>query len=297
MTALTWPASLKPRDTSADYIARSVSGGPGFDGTETVVSRDAGVWRIRLSAIQIRTASQVRDFRGLVLGLDGRSGTVIVPICEAGRSPRTARVAGSPIGTSIVNPPFFRRWPKLAGSPYEFSGETGITGTALIVSADSFDFAYTGTVPTVGQFVTLQGVQREIVSVTASGAGHVRVTFGRLLSLSAPVSGAVVAKVNAMAAIRATQIAITVTTGIPPVAGQYFSLGGSHLHGISSVVSVVGTVATIKIRPPLRAAVAVNDPVEFDNPVCECRLTSDDQALLLSLNKFASPSLEFMEAR
>lgn len=289
--ALAWPTSLKPRDTSTDYIARSVSGGAGFDGTEQVVSRDAGVWRIRLSAIQVRTADQVRAFRALILGLDGRANTVLVPICEAGRIPRTSNLAADPTGAPVVDPPFFRRWPKLAGTQFEFTAEAGITGTASGRAAGAVDFAYTGEVPAIGQYVTLQSVRREIISVAANGVGHVLLGISPALPSSSPRG-----LVASVAAERATQIVVQVVTGVPPAAGQYFSLG-NHLHGIVSIAVTSGANVTLNIRPPLRASIAVNDGVEFDYPVCECRLTADDQSLALSLNKFAGPSLEFMEAR
>lgn len=65
--------------------------------------------------------------------------------------------------------------------------------------------------------------------------------------------------------------------------GEDFSLNhptkGFRLYRVSKVVSTVGAIQTIEIRPPLREAVATNLSAEFDFPACVMRLSNPDDVL------------------
>ena len=79
--------------------------------------------------------------------------------------------------------------------------------------------------------------------------------------------------VAAAAAARATTIVVQ-TAGDPlPVAGEFIGLG-DRAHMVTAVFS--GTPGagqtTLNIRPPLRGAVAIGDPVETVDPVCRMQL-------------------------
>lgn len=103
------------------------------------------------------------------------------------------------------------------------------------------------------------------------------------------------ATVSGAAALRAVQIAINMATLDRPVAGQRFSIG-ERLYEIASIVSQVGSVATVRIRPPLRVALAGGEAVEFRRPVCKMRLAGDNEMHVdLDLNRFASASVSFVE--
>lgn len=79
---------------------------------------------------------------------------------------------------------------------------------------------------------------------------------------------------------------------------MYFSLG-NRLHSIKSIVSIAGSVSTVKIWPLLRSDIAAGTSVNFTSPVCEMRFQTDDQGqdILSALDqfRFASGTLAFEE--
>lgn len=58
--------------------------------------------------------------------------------------------------------------------------------------------------------------------------------------------------------------------------GYHFAVGDGRLHLVVSVSGVSTDDYTCVIRPPLRAAYPDTTAVEFERPVCKCRLASDD---------------------
>jgi hypothetical protein len=108
--------------------------------------------------------------------------------------------------------------------------------------------------------------------------------------------GAISAVLDVDAALRDTQVAIDMSAGSAIQAGQLFGIG-NRLYGITNVVSVVGSVTTVDIRPSLRADAADGDSVEFLHPVCTMKLVSDDQGVMeLDLLRFGDLTLEFAES-
>lgn len=109
-------------------------------------------------------------------------------------------------------------------------------------------------------------------------------------------SAAISASLAEAAAIRATTCSIDVGYGSPLRAGQYFGVG-QRLHVITGITATDGTVQTVTFRAPLRAAAAVDAPIELRKPVTSMRLASDDTgALDLSLSRFATLQLDLIEA-
>lgn len=112
------------------------------------------------------------------------------------------------------------------------------------------------------------------------------------------IDGLILAKLNANASLRDSQVAINVVTGSAPQVGMYFSIG-SRLHAIKAIVSTAGTVSTVKIWPLLRADVAASTPVNFTSPTCEMRFQTDDQCQdilsALDLFKFGTGTIAFEE--
>lgn len=100
------------------------------------------------------------------------------------------------------------------------------------------------------------------------------------------------------AAMNATQIRINLPAGLEFLPGMRFSMLGGRLHEISDIVAWDGgTLWTVRIGPWTTAAWPAGTDLEFDRPVCRMRLASDDTgALSLSLNRFATPTIEFVEA-
>lgn len=112
------------------------------------------------------------------------------------------------------------------------------------------------------------------------------------------VDGLISAKLNAAAALRASQVAINIVSGSAPQVGMFFSIG-TRLYNIKAIVGVAGSVSTVKIWPLLRADVAVNTVVNFTSPSCEMRFQTDDQGqdILSALDqfRFAAGTLAFEE--
>jgi hypothetical protein len=110
-----------------------------------------------------------------------------------------------------------------------------------------------------------------------------------------PAASAITATVSEAHAIRATTLAISLTQGSPFHYGQYVSIAG-HLYILRWPVSVVGSVYTFEIRPPLRVAAAAGAVVEVAVPTCEMRLASDDMVQLdLDGLQWGNVSLSFVE--
>lgn len=98
----------------------------------------------------------------------------------------------------------------------------------------------------------------------------------------------IVAKFGAAAALRATQVAIEVTRGARLKGGEVLAVShataGRRCYRVRRVISQVGQVATVLIRPPLRQAVANNMAVDFDWPSLVATLIPESDI---------SPDIEF----
>lgn len=100
----------------------------------------------------------------------------------------------------------------------------------------------------------------------------------------------------AAAAVRATQVAITLTQGGPLKEGQQFGIASQRLYEISEIVSVVGAVTTVKIWPPLRVAATAGTVVQFTRAYCLMRCTNmSDELGALEMLRFATLNLQFVE--
>lgn len=228
MTPLEWPKVLVPPTVDIHYDARTISGGVSLSGREQIVSRDFGIWRATLERVAIRRRDQVLAWRALLIALDGRAGTVLVPLFDRARAPWAYDQYGRRMD------PAFSRDPSLDRT----------------------------------QFADVAGL----------------------------VDGLIAAKVQSAAAARAASIDINMMKGSIPESGMHFSIG-ARAYRIRAVTNVAGTVATCNIRPGLREAVSAGAAVNFTSPVCEMRLTTDDQGRAgLDMWKYASPSFEFIEA-
>jgi hypothetical protein len=108
----------------------------------------------------------------------------------------------------------------------------------------------------------------------------------------------ILVSVAAAASLRDTSIVIGVAVAGTIKAGQYFSLHGGHLHEIKRIIAVNGTERTIAISPPLRAAIAIGERVEFERPTCRMRLSEESEAdLALGLLWQGAPAMSFVEVQ
>ncbi|PZR42788.1 MAG: hypothetical protein DI537_62450 [Stutzerimonas stutzeri] len=105
----------------------------------------------------------------------------------------------------------------------------------------------------------------------------------------------IVARVAADAALRATTLQIEVTQGARIVGGETFSVG-ERAYRIERVLSSAGDTATCRIKPPLRASVAVDNLVNFDWPVVRCRgVVGQDLGADVLNGQFATVAISFVE--
>jgi hypothetical protein len=107
--------------------------------------------------------------------------------------------------------------------------------------------------------------------------------------------GSITAILSGDVAVGAVQMNIELIAGGTIEAGQDFSVG-ERLHRIKEVLSSSGDIYTVKVFPPARDAMSDNDPVEFDRPVCRCRLKDErGMDVTLELLKYATPTVAFCE--
>lgn len=103
------------------------------------------------------------------------------------------------------------------------------------------------------------------------------------------------ATANATALQGSATVVINVASGSPPIAGNHFS-ADERLYRIRKVVSVVGNLYTVKVRPPLRETIPSGLPLEFEFPVIRCRQERDDgMNVMLDLLVHATPTVAFVE--
>lgn len=102
--------------------------------------------------------------------------------------------------------------------------------------------------------------------------------------------GTVIDVTTGGAAVGAVSMAITVVSAVTIQSGQHFSIG----ERLYRIRSLDGT--TLTFRPPLREAVASGTSLNFDDPVCRCRLASDrEMDLEFDLRRFGAPTVRFIE--
>jgi len=78
-----WPTGvLRPRNVAFDIASRSLAGASSVSGRTQVVSSDAGIWKATLGDIVIRDRNTRLAFRAIANLLEGRLGTILVPLCR-----------------------------------------------------------------------------------------------------------------------------------------------------------------------------------------------------------------------
>ncbi|WAP67235.1 hypothetical protein [Jiella pelagia] len=114
----------------------------------------------------------------------------------------------------------------------------------------------------------------------------------------------IVADVFGSVALGSATMTIRVRNGSQILPGHVFSHwsidGGHRIYSVKTVESrgVAGghQTATVKIKPPARAAMAAGDLLEFDAPLCDMHL-SDDNAMAVAMERgrFGTATLVFDE--
>lgn len=220
-----WPCSvLRAQNIAVDLDSRTLAGPASVSGATQVVSSDAGIFKVTLGGVVVKTRQQVLVHRAIAALLEGRLGSILIPICRAYGPSSNAILMDDQ--EALFNPV------PHSDDSY-FDDDTGYVGslTDVVLAAD--------------------------------------------------------------AAVRATTLNVTVNYAADDIQpGEHFSLG-ERLYRIRSYDADTGVMT---IRPPLREAVPAGDELNFDDPVVRCRLASDDgMDLELSLRRFATPTIQFVE--
>jgi len=111
----------------------------------------------------------------------------------------------------------------------------------------------------------------------------------------------VVAELALSASLRATSAVISFAGGAIPKGGEFFSLPyGDDQHELHVITSVApfGSNYAVTFVPPLRAAHAAGEAVEFKHPMCTYRLANQGSMshTLSSGKRIDAPSATFIEA-
>ncbi|AZO04588.1 hypothetical protein [Mesorhizobium sp. M2A.F.Ca.ET.043.02.1.1] len=78
-----WPCEvLVPRDVAFDLAPRSLAGPASVNGATQVVSSDAGIWKATYSSIVVNNRNAVLAHRAISTLLEGRLGSILVPLCR-----------------------------------------------------------------------------------------------------------------------------------------------------------------------------------------------------------------------
>ncbi len=105
-------------------------------------------------------------------------------------------------------------------------------------------------------------------------------------------SGAAATSVNA-AALRATSLTLAITSELPLLGGETFSINHTTWGWRAyRVISISG--AEIGFRPPLREAITAGTALDFDNPRCQMRLAAATSNAT-NLGRYTSCAITFVE--
>lgn len=78
-----WPdAVLAPRAVAFDIAPRTLSAPASVSGATQVVSSGAGIWKATFADIVVTEQQQVLAFRAISALLEGRLGSILVPLCR-----------------------------------------------------------------------------------------------------------------------------------------------------------------------------------------------------------------------
>lgn len=105
----------------------------------------------------------------------------------------------------------------------------------------------------------------------------------------------IVATANAAAASGTTTVFINRSVGNDVEEGMHFSVAG-RLYRVREVVAEVANVFEVRVRPPVREAIANGASLNFSAPECRVRLMRDDgMNITHELLKFSTPTVVFCE--
>ena len=78
-----WPETvLRPQSVAFDIAPRTLAGPTSVSGLAQIVASDAGIWKAKFGAVMLRNTTHVLMWRAIDNLLEGRLGTILVPLCR-----------------------------------------------------------------------------------------------------------------------------------------------------------------------------------------------------------------------
>ena len=160
---LAWPEALRPSSESWVIENADRSGGVSITGSEQIVSTPGGRWRAKLTFMLFSDEAPV--MRALILGLRGRSGTVLVGPFDMTGAPRGGVLDPWAAELGIIND----------GQPYPAPREAEDVAATLYASATLRARSLSirmqaGRRPSAGNYVSVANRLYVLTGVTPQGA-------------------------------------------------------------------------------------------------------------------------------
>lgn len=166
-----WPvAVLPPRHVMFDIASRTLAGPASVSGRTQVAASDAGVWKATFGNVLVRGADAVLTFRAIANLLEGRLGSILVPLCR-GYQPVLAAELYEPVPHD--DDALFDDDSGYVGSTVEAELASGAAARA--VSA-TIDIAYGGILQP-GQHFSIGERLYRLRTVVYSGESTAAITF------------------------------------------------------------------------------------------------------------------------
>lgn len=119
-----WPEKvLRPQNVAFDLAPRSLAGPASVSGKTQVVSSDAGLWKFTFGNVVVNGRDRVLAWRAIQALLEGRLGTILVPLCR-GYQPVPAGAVEAGLWGDVPH-----------SDDADFSDDTGYVGTVISVVA------------------------------------------------------------------------------------------------------------------------------------------------------------------
>jgi len=173
-----WPRDvLSPRQVTPELVPATISGGRTITSVEKIIKVDAGYWQITLDQIPYASKEHKRAWRAVAGILQGRFGTIAVPVYDTDGAPWPLDGNGNPItdypdephsdGTLFSDGTGYDQ-PVIVAEIYANAGLGAVYVTILFTFGDADG-------PQPGQFFSVANRLYRIIGVTASAASPTQV--------------------------------------------------------------------------------------------------------------------------
>ncbi|MGM5018731.1 hypothetical protein [Tardiphaga sp. 367_B4_N1_1] len=166
---ISWPADLKPIDGGYVQSVKSLSGGQSLSGHEQVAPQLADRWMASFT-FNVNSDAMVLAMRAFLIGMRGRTNSVLLPAFDLARAPWRADAYGRKVTPGLV------RNPRLDGTPYADTADLRSTLITAKMSASALLNAVTisvamvsGGKPLPGHFLSIGNRMHAVTDVTGAG--------------------------------------------------------------------------------------------------------------------------------